>query len=650
MSGESAAIHAKLGRRIGFTLLAGLFWLVHATQGTAQSSPSGSPDDLKALSLEELLGLQVSSVARRLTALSDAPSAIQVITGDDIRRAGVTTLAEALRLASNLQVARIDSRQWAISARGFNGTTANKLLVLIDGRTVYTPLYSGVFWDVQDAFLADVDRIEVISGPGASLWGSNAVNGVINVITKSAADTHGLYVSAAGGNELTHDGALRLGGGIGSSLHLRAYAKSFGIGHSDLSSGGPGEDDWHFGQGGFRADWASSDDTRLTVQGDIYDGTLKQATAGDISVSGHNLRSVWSRVLSEGSDVRVQLYYDHTNRDIPALFGERLSTYDVDVQHGFFMGERQRVVWGFGYRLIDDDVDNSATFAFLPSAVRRDWLTAFVQDELSLVSDRVRLTLGSKFEHNDYTGVEVQPNVRLQWASGENSSVWAAASRAARVPSRIDRELFSPAEAPYVLVGNPDFVSETVLAYETGYRLRVRESVVLSVAGFVNDYDHLRSIEGVDPPAPIPATLRNDVEGTSWGAELTADVLLREGWLLRIGHTELRTRLHAKNGSEVTAQDTVTTDPDRQFFLRSSVDLGPEVTADASFRWIGPIASQRVPGYRELDARLAWRPIDGLELSAIGRSLLHTRHAEFGAISSRHELRRAVHLMVTWRR
>jgi len=355
-----------------------------------------SLDALKRLTLDQLMNIEVVSVAGRPERLSETASAIQVITQDDIRASGATSLPEALRLAANLQVAQVDARQWAISARGFNGTTANKLLVLIDGRTVYTPLFSGVFWDVQDVLLADVDRIEVISGPGATLWGANAVNGVINVITKDAKDTGGLLVTAGGGSEVRGLGSARYGGGLGAHAKYRIYGKAFSRDPTLRPNGQDAADAWHMGQGGFRLDWDASASDRLGLQGDWYDGRIAQPSPGHIAVSGGNLMAKWVHPISAKSEVTAQGYYDRTHRDIPGTFGEDLDIYDVDLRHHAVLGARHDVVWGVGYRLVNDHVTNTAGLAFLPPHVARQWFTAFVQDEISLLAEQLRLTIGSK--------------------------------------------------------------------------------------------------------------------------------------------------------------------------------------------------------------------------------------------------------------
>src|SRR5438477_9112458 len=510
-----------------------------------------SAEALKKLSIEQLMNLQVTSVSKRPERLSQTASAIQVITQQDIRRSGASSLAEALRLATNLQVAQVDSRQWAISARGFNSTAANKLLVLIDGRTVYTPLFSGVFWDVQEVPLQDIDRIEVISGPGATLWGANAVNGVINVITKDAKDTQGFLLSGGGGTEQHGFGTVRYGAALGSHVRARIYGRGFDRDATALPSGQDAADDWHLGQGGFRMDWEASSASRVTLQGDLYDGRIAQDSGGDIAVSGGNVIAKWSHTLSERSSLAAHLYCDRTHRDIPGVFGEDLDTYDVDLQHSARLGARHAVVWGLGYRLINDRVVNSSSVAFLPSHVARQWFTGFVQDEIALVPNRLQVALGTKIEHNDYTGFEIQPSGRLNWTLGPSATLWTAVSRAVRTPSRIDRELFVPAQPPYFLAGGPDFHSEEELAYEVGYRHQAG-ALSLSLATFYSRYHGLRSLEQDSAPAPTPLVIANGQDGESFGAELAATYRFSDRWRLRGGYTDLRVHIWPNPGSTDT--------------------------------------------------------------------------------------------------
>ena len=616
----------------------------------AQHSDSGVPAALlKTLSVEALMNVVVTSVSKRAQPLSHAASAIQVITQEDIRRSSATNLPEALRLASNLQVAQVDSRQWAISARGFNSVTANKLLVLIDGRAVYTPLYSGVFWDVQDLPLQDVDRIEVISGPGATLWGANAVNGVINIITKKAQDTRGLLVSGGGGTALRGFGTARFGGTAGAGVRYRVYGKGFARDAAELPTGLGASDDWHMGQGGFRVEWQASEINRLTLQGDLYGGRMKQAVGEDVDVSGGNAIGRWSHSFSATSDARVQVYYDRTHRDLPGTFAEDLNTYDVDFQHRTQLGDRHAVVWGLGYRLLDDHVTNSPALAFLPADVVRHWFGGFIQDEITLVRDRLGMALGAKVEHNDYTGLEVQPSGRVNWRVSPSGTLWSAVSRAVRAPSRIDRELFVPGEPPYALAGGPDFRSEEEIAYELGYRWQ-RRALAVSLATFYNRYQGLRSLEQTNPPAAFPVVIGNGLDGQSYGAELTANYRVTDGWRVRAGYTELRIDIWPSPGStDVSGGSGENHTPNRQFSLYSSADLPANLRLDGGFRYVSEIANQQVPGYAELDARLTWSPRAEVALSVAGQNLLHRRHVEFGSPAMRRAIERGLHGSVEWR-
>jgi iron complex outermembrane recepter protein len=619
-----------------------LLVLIHGgvTAAVGQTAaPGPTVKELKQLSVEELMELEVTSVSKRPEKLSETASAIQV----------ATSLPEALRLASNLQVAQIDSRQWAISARGFNGSSANKLLVLMDGRTLYSPLHAAVFWDVQDTLLEDLDRIEVISGPGATQWGANAVNGVINITTKSAKDTTGLLVSAGGGTQLSGFGSVRYGGTAAPGVHYRIYGKHFDRAATDLLNGSSGRNAWRMTQGGFRVDWETTAKDLVTLQGDVYRGRSGQRVGDDVRMSGGNLLGRWSRTLSPESGFALQWYFDRTHRHIPGTFGEELDTHDLDFQHHFSAGDRHDLVWGAGYRLIDDRQHNDyPILAFLPANVRRELFSLFVQDQITLHPERLHLALGAKVEHNHYTGLEWQPSARLAWRPDEKQTVWAAVSRAVRMPSRIDGEFFAPRDPPFTqLQGNPDFLSEELLAWELGYRAQPRPQLAFALTLFHHDYDRLRSTERVNPATPLPIYLGNNQEGTSSGLELTADYQVSDFWHLRAGGTQMHLCLSNKPGS--TAPTPTHADPEYQFFLHSSLDLPGQVEWDATYRIIARLTGPRVPAYDELDLRLGWTPKPGWELSVVGQNLLHSRHGEFNAAASRQTIVRSVYGKVTWR-
>ena len=425
---------------------------------------SGSMDNYLDLPLEDLLSMEVTSVSKKKQRLTEAAAAVFVITQEDIRRSGVTSIPEALRLAPGLQVAKIDANKWAISSRGFNTQFVNKLLVLIDGRSVYTPSYSGVYWDAQDTLLEDIDRIEVIRGPGATLWGANAVNGVINIITKQAGDTQGGLMVASAGNEEKVIAGLRYGAELNKNTHGRLYLK-FNERDSSYAPGLDDEagDDWKSLRGGFRIDSQPSDKDRWTVQGDVYEADENQTlnlwrdpsdpsnlnfapfyldanTADEIESSGWNLLTRWDHLLSNTSNITLQLYYDHTKRAENFLLQEQ-DTLDIDFQHQLEVFGNHDLVWGLGYRHIEDEFSNTYIVAFLPDSGSSDLFSAFLQDEIELLPDRLRLTLGSKFEQNDFTGFEVQPSARLIWLPTERSTLWGSVSRAVRTPSRLEDRL-----------------------------------------------------------------------------------------------------------------------------------------------------------------------------------------------------------------
>jgi len=623
---------------------------------TAQTGGQvGSPGRLKKLSLEELMDLEITSVSRKAEPVFKAASAIRVITRDEIRRSGATSIPEALRLASNLEVAQVDSRQWGISARGFNNTLANKLLVMIDGRTIYTPLFAGVFWDAQDTLLEDIERIEVISGPGGTVWGANAVNGVINIITRSAKETEGLYLSGGGGNELLGVGRFRYGGRAAKNLYYRVYGKYFARDSTVFATGRDGGNQWRMGQGGFRADWEASPASLFTLQGDYYDGGIAQPGARNIATSGGNLLGRWSHTFTKDSSLSLQFYYDRTRRLIPGVFAEHLDTWDLDSQHRFHAAGRHDIVWGLGYRVTRDNVTNITSLAFLPPRLVRQLFSAFVQDEITLAPDRVHLILGSKFERNDYTGFEYQPSVRLSWTPNERHALWAAVSRAVRSPSRIDKTVF-PITPPFILQSSPDYKSEELIAYELGYRTQVRKNTSLDLAAFYNDYDNIRSLEplprppGYPPAFPGPFVIANGLEGKTYGVELTASHQVREWWRFRAGYTYFQKHLSLKpGGNDVNKGTAEGNDPKHQFSLRSSMDLPGNLELDAGLRYVSPLPAPPVPGYTELDMRLGWRPGKHLELSVTGQNLLHDRHPEFGAQLNRQEIKRSVYGMIAWR-
>ncbi|HTL67630.1 MAG TPA: TonB-dependent receptor [Lacunisphaera sp.] len=627
--------------------------------GAADAGATPSVKALKSMSLEELMDIEVTSVSKRPEKLAEAAAAIQVITQDDIRHAGAASLPEALRLAGNLDVAQKNPHDWGISARGFNTALANKLLVMIDGRSVYTPLFSGVFWDAQDYLLEDIDRIEVISGPGGTLWGANAVNGVINVITKSARDTQGVYSEAGVGTELRDFAAVRYGMALAPAVHLRVYGKMSDMGKGSFANDTAAPDAWTSRRAGFRLDADLPGDATGTVQGDIYHSAEYVVTGGIQRIGGGNLLGRWTRELSSGSSMSLQLYFDRTHLVDPITnrFGasqnltDDLDTYDVDFQHRFPLGARQSLLWGSGYRLTHDVVHNAPNTAFLPARADHQLFSVFVQDEVTL-NARLLLTLGTKVEHNDYTGMEGEPSARLRWSLAPDQTLWTAVSRAVRMPARYDRDIFQPNPPPVVAHGDKEFRSETVVAYEAGYRAQLSPKVSGTVSVFYNDYDHLRSF-GPTAGAPGQAGFGNNLAGETRGLEFTVQHQVSDGWRLRGSYDLLREHLHVKPGQvDLFGGRNEASDPRQQAALGSSWDLSSQLDLDANLRWVDtrPTTSGVVPSYGELDVRLAWRPNNQLEFSVVGQNLLHAHHPEFGiAVPRREEIQRNIYGKVTCR-
>ena len=652
-------------------LCAGLI-LAFSLRANAQTkTPDPAVETLKKLSIEELMDLEVTSVSKRSERLLEAPSAIQVVTGDEIRRSGAASLAQALRLAGNLQIAQKDAHSWGVSARGFNADSANKLLVLMDGRALYTPLFSGVFWDRQDTLLEDIERIEVISGPGGTLWGANAVNGVINITTKHARDTQGGFLEAGGGGELRGFASLRYGGKLAPNVHYRIYGKHTEHDSAVLSDGTDARDGWRIRQGGFRIDAETVAEDSVTLQGDIYGHRQGITTGGTSEVRGGNLLGRWTRRFSADADMSLQFYYDRTDLTLPVpaqlfapagTFGDELDTYDLDFQHRFQTAAHHRFVWGLGYRFTHNVVTNAPSLAFFPEELDQELFSGFLQDEIAL-RENLTLTLGAKLEHHDYTGLEVQPGGRLQWSLSERHMLWAAASRAVRAPSRVDRDISLPAPGYLIVIlqGGSRFESENLTAYELGWRAQLGDAATLSVSTFVHDYDDLRSTT-MGPPDPVfglpfPFFYENNLEGRTYGAELSASFQATDRWLLRGSYNLLKQDLRIKPGrTDFNNALNETADAEQQLSLRSSLDLPGRVELDAGLRWVDKLPTNNagvvavVSDYAELDLRLAWRPRDDLELSLIGRNLLHRRHLEYTRANAPDvEIERSVHGKLTWR-
>ena len=624
--------------------IAGMLLAIASSPGYAEDAKA---NDLADLSLEELGNIEVTSVSRRPERLSDAAASIFVITGEDIRRSGATSLPEALRLAPNLQVARVDAKTYAITARGFNNAIGNKLLVVIDGRTVYSPLFSGVFWDQQDVMLEDVDRIEVISGPGAAQWGANAVNGVINVITRHAGDTQGVLASVTSGNT-EGDRSLRYGGKLGEDGAYRVYGKFSDRNRTALASGAPVLDGWSTTQAGFRADWAHAGDS-FTVQGDANKGSSDQTALGAPNFSGANLLARWSRKYDDGSDLRVQAYLDHADRDDLIMFRDRMQTFDVDAQYGMVIGDH-RLQFGGGNRVAHDRTIRSLLVDFIPGSRSLRWTNLFVQDEVKL-SQHLQFTAGAKLESNIYTGWEFLPTARLAWKPDDRQLVWTAFSRAVRAPARLDTDFFFPGNPlpipgnlKFIINGGPGFESEISNVIELGYRAQPTSATSYSITLFRNMYDKLRSGQ------PPPAVIQNMIDGNATGLEMWGSYQVTPDWRLTGGITTLTQRLQVEPGStDPTGPSALGNDPDYQWMLRSLWNVSARVEFDVMVRHVAALPNPVVPAYNAVDARLGWRVNRQTDISFIVRNGFDPSHPEFAAAPGRSEIPRSAMLRLTWK-
>jgi iron complex outermembrane recepter protein len=610
---------------------------------------------LSQLSLEELLQVEVTTVSKKAQPLAQVPAAIFVITQDDIRRSGANSLPEVLRLVPGLHVARIDASKWAVSSRGFNGRFADDMLVLVDGRTVYSPLFAGVFWEAQDTPLEDIERIEVTRGPGGMLWGANATNGSVHIITRHAKETQGGLLSAGGGTQERAFGTLRYGGTLGNAQY-RLYAKGFA---RDATAEAV-QDDWRKGQLGFRTDWDVTTRDSLTFTGDYYRGDAGQQSTiftslGSSTVteaarlSGGNIGLRWARHLAPNSDLTFQMFYDRTARQ-EAAFSETRDTFSVDFQHHLLLTARQDVVWGFGHTDTTDHTRADAPITFDPTHRRLLTTSAFVQDELRFLDDRVRLTVGAKYLHHTYAGNLFLPNARILWAPDATHSLWAAVTRSARLPSRFERDgsqiVGQNGEDIVRLIANPNYNSETLWGYELGYRAQFSPKLSADLALFYNSY------EKSEAEAELSETIvqmNNNRTVNSYGAEFSAEWQVMDGWRLRPAFTYLQLRHHLAPGNE---SDDIGMDPAHQFSLRSLLNLSSTVELDTSFRFVDQLPGLHVAAYQALDLRLGWHPRNDVEISLVGQNLFDSRHAEFSPERIQTvptEIPRGFFAKVTWR-
>lgn len=615
--------------------------------------------DLADLSIEELANIQVTSVSKRPERLQEAPAAVFVITADDIRRSGADSLPELLRLAPNLHVARINGYAYSISARGLNSGTSvlsNKLLVLVDGRSVYTPMFSGVFWDAQDVLLDDIARIEVISGPGGVQWGLNAVNGVINITTRAARATQGTLLALHGANDGSAGVAFRQGGTSDAGVAWRAFGKLARRGDSEMVGESRLDDSYRRALVGLRADWDSGSDA-FSIVGNVYQGRFDQPAPGELATpngpsdfgrlqsDGANLSARWQRALDDGASLAVQAYLDYTVRKAPPLYTERLTTADLQVQHTLAQAGRHGLVWGANVRHSRDRVGNSRYVAFLPARATQRWASLFVQDQIAL-DPSWGLTLGGRLEYNHYTGVEWLPSARLSWRASPRHAFWISSARTVRAPSRLDADAWVPGQPPFILRGGPRVRSEVAQVVEFGMRGQPAPALSYSLTLFHHDYDHLRTQE-LDPTRSY-LVFASLMQGRANGVEAWGSCQALARWRLSAGWTALHQRLHLKPGSnDVAGLNVVRRDPSHTAQLRSSYNLDDARDIDVTLRRAGAMSASRVPSYTALDARFGWRLQPGVALSVYGENL-NGGHTEFGSTTYWAEFERRVGVKVRW--
>lgn len=654
-------------------------WLIGSALSGLTCPAYAAEIDRFSLSPEQLFSATVMSVSKTSEKLMDAPAAIYVLTGDDIMRLGATSVPEALRVVPGVNVARVNSSGWAVSVRGFNSTLANKLLVLIDGREVYDPLYSGVYWDIQDMALEDIERIEVIRGPGASLWGANAVNGVINIITKSSADTQGGLVSALAGNQDRAITTGRYGGKFGENGSWRVYGKYLNRDDEKTVTGMNARDGWEEGRGGFRADFKGTGEHRdeFTVQGDVYNSNTGQwrlasflsapftrLQTEDINAHGGNILGRWTRNFTDDSKLIVQSYVDFSARDQLLIRDERRS-FDLDAQYELPQFDRHKVIAGGRYRLSDDTLSQTTPTVSFTSPDRTDQLfSAFVQDKITLEEKTWYLTLGSKFEHNDYTGFEIQPNARLQWHPDEEQMVWASVSRAVRTPSRLERDLTiaqltGAFSFSFNTIGDRQFDSEELIAYELGYRRQITPKLSLDVAAFYNDYDNLSTLTLTSFDLSLPAplflnyTYGNQTAGEAYGVETTANWRALESLNLSASHSLLVLALHNPDSLALNPAQPETQSPKYQANLRASWDIIQDVSYDTTLYYVSALSDFQTSSHVRMDMRLGWRITDGLQFDLVGQDLFDPSHREFTSPTDTHvlatDIGRSIYGKLTWR-
>jgi iron complex outermembrane receptor protein len=666
----------------------GLFLLLFAVvlQGAPLDSlqnPTSSLS-LKEMSLEELSQIEVTTPSKEPVPAFRTPVAISVITAEQIRRSGATSIPEALRLSPGVEVARIDGNKWAIGIRGFGDRFSRGVLVLIDGRTVYTPLLAGTYWEVQDTMMEDIDRIEVICGPGGTIWGPNAVNGVINIITKNSKDTNGMLATAGGGNEEQGFAGFRYGGGNGRNLNYRVYGKGFTRGPEDHPDH-QNFDDWRAAQAGFRLDWARNKAESLTLQGDMYTEEAGESVSAisytppystianaNADLSGGNVMARWTKAISDGNDIQIQTYYDRTNRHEPN-FGDLRNTFDVDFLQHLHLAERNEVSWGLGARFsLADNIQVVSGLTFLPNKRTDQLFTGFLQDDITLIQDKVTLTLGTKALHTNFTGAGFEPSGRLLWTPDQKQTVWAAYTHALRTPSDAEENFYL---SGYIGPGpngtqffarfnaNSHFAPEQLNGYEFGYRRLIGSTFYLGLAAFYNHYHNLVDeeitgsvyLEDNPPPAHLllPAQFGNGLLGTTKGGEIAPSWQILPFWQMRGSYSFLQMDVEqAPLSRNVQSLSSINgASPRHEVPIHSSMDLPKKLSFDVDWRYVSALTGQLVPAYSTADARLAWKYARDWELALVGRNLLQPAHGEYrGDPGPLVEIRRSAYAKLTWMR
>lgn len=645
------------------------------TPAWAESGGPNPDGSLKQMSLEQLANVEVTTASKEPEQIWQTPAAVYVLTQDDIRRSGATSIPEALRLVPGVEVGRINSNSWSISVRGFGSAFSRSLLVLIDGRSVYTPLFAGVYWDVQNVLLEDVDRIEIIRGPGGTIWGSNAVNGVVNIITKNARNTHGSYASTSGGNINEVESGIRYGANHGNNLDYRAYA--FGFGETpEFHADNNNYDAWQLGQGGFRADSQLTSRDTLTVQGDLYKGQVgEQVGIGYYSppeqlnvdamqdVSGGNLLGRWRRQLSKSSDLQVQGYFDRTYRLSPQ-FGESRDTFDLDVIHHFVLAQRNEIIWGAGARWSPSNfIQVVPTVNFAPHHQDDNIYSTFIQDQISILKNKLWLTLGSKFEHNIFTGWEKEPSGRVLWTPTAHQTLWGAVTRAVRTPSRIDEDIqlvgfvSSPPPVYLCVCDNGKFQSETLLGYEAGYRRLVNSQFYVDIAAFHNKYNDLEdygnisvSLEPTPPPYSVLVSLpfANGIMGSSDGGEISPDWKATRWMEMRMTYSYVTLDLLDKSTHTKTSyvSSYEGESPHNETTAQMLFNLPKGFEFDPAYRYVSALPALAVNAYSTADARIGWHFARQFEFSVAGQNLFQPTHAEAGPIL----VERSAYAQLTWKK